>query len=145
MELQLMYTTSDTNVVDKTVELVETISIRFKRTDDIKNPQLVLTVSEEVLNKCNYAYIPFFNRYYFIGKKQLMTNNAVDVELNTDPLMTYKEDILNSVGNLTQSTMIEYVDTSVDMQVKQEIDIYTSPIVIENEQTQIMTTLGDGK
>lgn len=74
-----------------------------------------------------------------------MTNNAVDVELNTDPLMTFKEDILSSVGNLTQSTMIEYVDTSVDMQVKQEIDVYTSPKVIENKQTQIMTTLGDGK
>lgn len=145
MDLQLMYTTSDVNVVDKTVELVETISIRFKRTDDIKNPKLVLTVSEDVLNKCNYAYIPFFSRYYFIGKKQLMTNKAVDVELNTDPLMTFKEDILSSVGNLTQSTMIEYVDTSVDMQVKQEIDVYTSPKVIENKQTQIMTTLGDGK
>lgn len=144
MELQLKNSVSDANVVDKVLTDVTTLNINLKRTDDIKNPKIILSITSDILNACNYAYIPFLKRYYFIDGKDTMTNNTVELTLRTDVLMTYKSDILASVGNLTRSTMIEYVDTSIDMDVRKEVDIYQSDVTLPDVTTQIMTALGDG-
>lgn len=44
----------------------------------------------------NYAYIPDFNRYYFIDKPIAATGGMMEFEMTVDPLRTYKSGLLNT-------------------------------------------------
>ena len=69
---------------------------------NIITPQLVLQGGDEILSK-NYAYIPNFNRYYFVHDIELSPNGMYTVSLVEDVLMSFKEDILNCEVMLARS------------------------------------------
>lgn len=43
----------------------------------------------------NYAYVPEFNRYYFVSKITLESGNAMILSCDCDVLMSFRSDILN--------------------------------------------------
>jgi hypothetical protein len=46
----------------------------------------------------NYAYIPSFNRYYFIDDMQSYRTNVILLSLTVDVLFSFKDEILDNVA-----------------------------------------------
>ena len=44
----------------------------------------------------NYCYVPFFNRFYYIGDYVVTRQTMVEIHLKVDPLQSFKTEILNS-------------------------------------------------
>lgn len=74
----------------------------------LKNPTSVIrpmvTLQASDLSGYNYAYIPSFNRYYFISDIISESNNIWNVALTCDVLASYKTDIGNSSQYVLRSS-----------------------------------------
>lgn len=96
MDIYLYKTVDDDNVVNKTLTDELLISnVKLKSPVNINNPVLTLTAKHNIKDY-NYAYIPEFEKYYFIEDITLQSNNINVITLRVDVLKTYEEDILNS-------------------------------------------------
>ena len=82
---------SNYNVVNKSLEKINTISFTFKENSNIITPSLILKNYEEG----NYCYIEDLKRYYYIKDIELLSNGLVRLICEIDVLMSYKEDINN--------------------------------------------------
>lgn len=51
----------------------------------------------------NYCFIPSFNRYYFITDITRVNNNIVRIECKVDVLMSFANDIKNSLAKAKQA------------------------------------------
>lgn len=138
MELHLYNTQDDDNVLNKTLtgELLIP-SIKLKNPVNINNP--ILTLSSKIVyddgygggytrytKDYNYAYIPEFERYYFIENITLQSNNINVLTLKVDVLKTYEKEILNS-----------------DLYVEKEINhIIESDKTLEQEFNKILIVRG---
>lgn len=78
-----------TGVLNSTVNILEPV-IRFRSTN-------IVTF--------NYVYIESLHRYYFVSEIQ-QNGDICTVYLRTDVLMTYKDNILDSVGTLTKGANV---------------------------------------
>lgn len=68
---------------------------------------------EQVLFDCNYAYIPKFNRYYFITDVVSVRANLWEVSMRCDVLMSYK-DIIRQQRGLIARNEFDYDTTILD-------------------------------
>lgn len=75
-------------------------SVALKDGCSISNPVLMLTWSgtgaDVTPSRYNYAYISDFHRYYWVNDWISVGNARWEVQLNVDPLATYRQDIGNS-------------------------------------------------
>ena len=102
-EIRLYNNKSDTNVIDKILEN-ETIFIgNSRQAIDILLP--IFIVQGENLNNFNYAYIPKFNRYYYITDIKGLKLNCFEIHFKIDVLKTYSEDIKKSKGLIVKQTV----------------------------------------
>lgn len=92
MDIKLYYNTSDNRTIRKNLINEYSISGKLRESCDLINP--VLTIQQYKVIRHNYAYIPEFHRYYFINKVTSISRNLWRVELEVDPLMSFKGDIL---------------------------------------------------
>lgn len=53
-------------------------------------------LSEADSRRANYCYISNFGRYYFITDEPIFRSNVIILRMTCDPLMSYKEDLLNN-------------------------------------------------
>lgn len=53
---------------------------------------------------CNYAYIPNWNRFYFIKDKSMVTNDIMRVEMEVDPMASFKSIIGASTQFIERSS-----------------------------------------
>lgn len=83
---------SNDNVVNKRLEVINTLSFTFKENSNIINPSLILKNYEGG----NYCYIEELRRYYYIKDIDLLGNGIFKINCEIDVLMSYKEDIINS-------------------------------------------------
>lgn len=66
---------------------------------DIEMPVLKIgSVNQSTLNNVNYAYIPEFNRYYFVDPPTVVNNKVYMLSLRVDVLMSFKSAINNLVA-----------------------------------------------
>lgn len=66
---------------------------------DIERPVLKIgSVNQSTLNNVNYAYIPEFNRYYFVDPPTVVNNKVYMLSLRVDVLMSFKSAINNLVA-----------------------------------------------
>ena len=108
MDIYLYNTADDDNVLNKTLTDELLISdVKLKNPVNINNP--ILSLSSKIVyddgygggwtyetKDYNYAYIPAFERYYFIENITLQSNNINVLTLKVDVLKTYENEILNS-------------------------------------------------
>ena len=140
MDLYLYKTTDASNVIGKTMNEVSHVNITMKKTEDIEAPKIVLT---DTGLACNYAKIPFFNRYYFIDEFKRGTSGLITLVLRVDVLETYKEDILESNAVITHKTALGYADTSVTVDSRKDVELYKSGVTIDKTKTTtLLTTVG---
>lgn len=67
----------------------------------LEDPVIYMTYDSSLLGM-NYAYIPDFGRYYFVTGREV-DGKTLYISLHVDVLMSFKNDILASVGTATRS------------------------------------------
>lgn len=143
MEIKFYYTDSDRMQLDKTASLLNerVYYFKLKRDDDIQKPILLFKLDKGLADVYNYCYITTLDRYYYIVNKRIISNKLIELQLETDVLMTYKEDILKSIGIVTKYNELDYSDTSIDVDIRKNKIVYYSDS-IEYKDNIILNTIG---
>lgn len=143
MLMKMYDTKSSNNVINKVLENEHEFDIKFKDKTDIVNPVVILSSKTLILS--NYAYIPDFNRYYFVDKIELFPNSIYHITLRCDVLESFKDEILASSGFINQQTknVNKYYNSNYQSEVRKEVDLYKSDVTIPTDvKTTILVTIG---
>lgn len=90
MNIVLYNNKSENNKVDKELTQGVTLTGNVKNETSLVNPTIL--VEGNPIGK-NYAYIPEFERYYFIKDVKIIRGTLFEIDMTCDVLMTYKESI----------------------------------------------------
>ena len=93
MEIKFYENKSEKNKIGKVLHNELSLNGNLREESSIINPTILVEHSN--LTVYNYAYIPEFNRYYFISEMTSVRNGLWRVTLSVDVLESYKTDILN--------------------------------------------------
>lgn len=145
MDLRLYYTGDENNKIRKTLNNALILTGTMRDSSSIIKP--VIMVEGASFNGYNYAYIPTFDRYYFIKEIINYRNNLWILELECDVLMSFKSSILNMNCILleTESKGADkyLADTRVWVtKVKDKTDIINFPSGLLENGEYILITAG---
>lgn len=90
---------SPANKINKDITMIQHIDLKLRKDFDFNNPYLILNRKNIDIDSFNYVLME--NRYYFVKNKTRLNNSLVKIDLELDPLMTFKDFILNSNLNIT--------------------------------------------
>lgn len=141
MELVLYKTTSQHNVIGKVLTSAKTYNINLKKTEPIESPHIRVTVQGE-LSGYNYAYLPYFKRYYFIDNVERGNYVLVDLYLSVDVLESYKNDILHSQAIITKSSKKTLFSQGATTSADNEVLQYDSDTELPETSTIVLATIG---
>lgn len=104
MTIILYQNTAEPERVEKTTFLtqVEEITGVLREGTSIINPSILVQKNDMPTPFPNYAYIPEFNRYYFIDNIITQRNKIWILEMTVDVLMTYKTQILSLTATIAR-------------------------------------------
>lgn len=139
MEVTLYKTTDQNNTINKKLTDPLEININLKRTEDQERPRLLLKNDNDKYTGYNYAYIEFFKRYYFVESTSNNNDRIIELQLETDVLETYKDDILE-----TDVTTNNYYPDNRNTDVRKKEDIYSSNITLPETNSMVIVTTGSG-
>ena len=141
IQISLFQSSAEPTVVNK-MELTETNQLKyltllteilgaFKEEQDITAPVLDISCNDKgmidnILNKCNYAYIFELKKCYFITKKITGLNNIITLYLNEDVLTTWKEEIYKLKPLVTRQATdydISLVDPAIPISTTPKVTI----------------------
>ena len=144
MELKLYHVSDGDNVINKTKQLVSTLTINLKRDVNISSPSLILaTDSPTGFDGVNYAEITDLGRVYFVDDIRSLSNKIWELTLSCDVIETYKADILASKARLYRNIKTgDYFDAGLDSSFITTVDKYPSNKSISDQTTVIITTIG---
>lgn len=142
MKITLYKTTDQNNTINKNLTDPLEININLKRSEDQERPRLLLKNDNDKYKGYNYAYIDFFKRYYFVESTSNNNDRIIELQLETDVLETYKDDILNATGNITTKVGSSYTNNSVNSDIRKDHTIYKSNVTPERKQTNVLITIG---
>lgn len=142
MEIRLYYTRNANNTINKVLENERVFQINFKDIADEINPTVKIKHNEKL--KVNYAYIPDFERYYFITNIEVYPTAINTLSLEVDVLESFKEDILESNATVSRSKYSnDYFDGGdYRAEERKEHIIYESDTEVEFENNTILVTIG---
>lgn len=95
MEFTLCYTDSPNNMLNKNYTVIGGYSGTMRAAISALRPVIDVEIEDattSVMN-ANYAYIQTFNRFYFIRNKTALNNKLWRFELETDVLMSFRQEI----------------------------------------------------
>lgn len=143
MEIKL-YTTEDAEtVINKELTLKYELEMQMKSKQNVTQPTIVLQEGDMDLQGVNYAYIPDFERYYFIRSFNVGPNQIYDLLLECDVLETFKDEILSSKAEITRNIQGgDYMEIPGSLEVRKEVDVYKSNRGFKNEESIIFSTIG---
>ena len=95
IEIKFYKNISQRNVLNKAITLVLTTQCDFTGELSIESPFIIADYDANILS-CNYAYIDGFKRYYHFSETPKIENGFIKIQLETDVLMSFKNDILNA-------------------------------------------------
>lgn len=142
MLLKLYNTNSETNRINKVLTEETEFDVRLKDKSSVVNPVLVLK-SETYIN-FNYAYIPKFQRYYFVDDISVFPNKMYLLTLRCDVLTSFKDDILKSYARIVEQTNSNaYYDSNLKSEVRKEVDTYMSNVSFDlTADSMVLVTIG---
>ena len=142
MLLKLYNTNSETNRINKVLTDETEFDVRLKDKSSVVNPVLVLK-SETYIN-FNYAYIPKFQRYYFVDDISVFPNKIYLLTLRCDVLTSFKDDILKSYARIVEQTNSNaYYDGNLKSEVRKEVDTYMSNVTFDlTADSVVLVTIG---
>lgn len=95
MNIILYKNTAEVNRVNKTAYITEVLSLEGTLREECSLITPSISVHSNGLIIANYAYIPEFNRYYFITDITSVRNGLWRIDMQVDVLMSFKDNILN--------------------------------------------------
>lgn len=141
MLIKFYNTKSSNNTINKVLTDETEYNIRFKDMTDMLFP--VIQLQSDDLIMFNYAYIPNFKRYYFVQKIELFPNGIYVIILKGDVLESFKDEILDCEGYVSQQTNInQYYNVEYASETRKEVDIYKSDKTLTDENSVVITTIG---
>ena len=141
MLMKLYTTKTPNNTIGKVLENETEYNIKFKSQADRTKPVVVL-MSETMID-FNYAYIPDFNRYYFVESIKVTPNKIYNITLRCDVLESFKNDILESSGFVNQQTTPnKYYNSDYQTEIKKEVDVIKSNVTLDTTKSTILVTIG---
>lgn len=146
MTLTLMKNYSDNRVLNKNVVTVVTKDCNVYNDCNIMNPVLLLTYSAEVVD-CNYAYIPDWNKYYYVSPPLLINGGRCILSLSEDALMSHADEIKSLSCTILRNEFGTYSllpDSNVMIQGENEITEYSfnNPFQFYNRGSYVLQALG---
>lgn len=104
MDISLYYNASEKNTIGKALQAELHLSGTLRAECSVTSP--VIRIQNSSFLNYNYAYIPDFNRYYFITGIMAVSDNIFDISLSVDVLESFKTDIkkLEAILSDTQTT-----------------------------------------
>lgn len=92
----------------------------------VLNPAIMCEFNLGVSPDVNYAYIPSFKRYYFVGEPRNVKRNIWVFPFSVDPLMSHKSDILATpiIASRSASLFDPYLPDTMVKDTTQ-VNIYT--------------------
>jgi len=127
--IQFYRNKAEPNRVDKLnyITLVDTLSGELREASSIVSP--TITIQKMGIPTFNYAYIPQFNRYYFIDNITSIRNDLWEISMSVDVLMSYKNAILQSTGFVDRNEYM-FNEDIVDKKrvIEQGVDVFVKPI-----------------
>lgn len=112
MIVELKYNNSDVKAVNKSLTDGVIVSGDIVTEFDVVRPNV--NVYYEGVMRYNYVRIPELQRYYHIMKKTAIANNSWRLELEVDPLMSFRGDILQTSALIDKSANYEHGDEYID-------------------------------
>ena len=103
MEVITYTTTNEAEKVTKTLTNAATYSnVTMKDPTDTVHPVVTIQTSAN-LSSVNYMRIERYGRYYFVEKPIAVKNGVWELHCTSDPLMSFKDSLLNVSGTVTRS------------------------------------------
>lgn len=111
MNIILYQNISEYNAVNKSITELTTLTGTLREESSIIDPIITISDIDNYIGSMNYAYIPEFNRYYFITNIESVRNNMWRVSFHVDVLFTYREQIKRN------SAIIERNENQYDLKL----------------------------
>lgn len=92
MNIQLYINKSDVRALNKNITLLSEANVILKDSTDIMRP-IIQLASAELPPGANYCYIPDFKRYYFISAQNIQPGKLLQIRLDVDVLMSFKDEV----------------------------------------------------
>lgn len=145
MLIQLYSNNSSDEVLHKDITLIKSVDAEPYSDISIEDPILILSdISKEVLSDVNYVYIPNLKRYYNC-EITLASNGIYYAHCNVDPLMSFKDVILNLnvIVNKNEYEVNPYIDDgSYLVEERQKVETLDFPLGFNDHGTHILITAG---
>lgn len=134
MDILLYTNNSDNNVLNKDIVFQKQIvCYANKENIDILSPDILLSYIDIKALNINYCYIKELNRYYYINSYKYEKNHLLKLTLQTDVLMTFRDNILLSSGVVKNTKNIqnynsnfEVLDTSTEKIITFENNLFSN-------------------
>lgn len=145
MFLKLYNNTSEKNAITKNLTNELSFEGKLREECTIKTPVIDIASTYNIPS-FNYAYIPEFDRYYFIDNISSIRNGIWSIAMTCDVLMSFRTHILNSYAiiNHTQENGITgYMSSDIwKTLVKDKTDIINFPNGLLETGEYILITAG---
>lgn len=117
MKVELYQTLSEKNRLTKVLTNKLELTGHLKDDCNMTDPVITFNLDNNIL-VYNYAYIPAFQRYYFINDVDII-NKTMQLTFHVDVLMSYKDDILGSTATITRGNSgNDYIPDNLILQKK---------------------------
>lgn len=139
-----IYSTKDgENVINKRLNFLDEFTIRLKNETDMYSPTIILNdrnINNLLLS--NYCYLDEFNRYYFIRSIENQSLNLWVLNLECDVLESFKDEILNSHGEVDRAMEESFYDGGLLNESRKEIDIVESDVEVKFSNNIMLVMFG---
>ena len=112
MIIDLYVNTSENNKVLKNITPVTELEGTLRTPTSLLNPSVEVAGIDTAAQSINYAYIPQFNRYYYITEVTYIANGLVRLDMQVDVLMSHSTQIL------AQKAVIERQQYDYNMELR---------------------------
>lgn len=143
MQLILYKNTSPANTLNKVLTDGTVFNINFRGEVDIINPSIPLVrLTGLDYREYNYAEIVELGRFYFIDSIDSTNARIETLNLKTDVLETYKQDILNSYAAFNKKLEDgDYGEVNISLTGEVKITNYLSDVTLEKFDNSLFSVL----
>lgn len=93
MQIILYQNDSEPEKVDKELTAALTLAGSLRNTSEVINPSILIAVNAGIVSGYNYAYIPLFDRYYYITDMTSNREGLTTITMRVDVLMSWRTQI----------------------------------------------------
>ena len=137
----------DTIVVNKTLSATPplTLTANMKYGLDLLKPILTVSTTLSVVSQYNYVYIPELSRYYYVVSYKGVSNAIVEITLECDLLMSWKDEFILSDCTIERNETrgnVYVSDSLYPIECRTQTVTKKFPNALSNTATMFLITIG---